>query len=56
MRKYLGITLVSTALLLTRPAIASAHVIVTPNQAGVAAELTFNISVPNEQQTAVTSL
>lgn len=43
-------------ILLCIPAVASAHVVVTPNTANVGQELVFNISVPNEQQTAVTDL
>ena len=43
------------AILLT-PVLASAHVIVTPGQANVADELTFNVSVPNERQTPVTNI
>ena len=38
------------------PGIAMAHVIVTPNKAGIGQELVFNVSVPNEQQTPVTSV
>lgn len=38
------------------PGIASAHVIVTPGQTGVGEELTFNVSVPNEKEVAVTNL
>lgn len=38
------------------PTVAFAHVIVTPNQAGVGQELVFNVSVPNERSTAVISV
>ncbi len=38
------------------PAVASDHVIVTPQQAGIGQELTFNVSVPDERTTAVTNL
>lgn len=38
------------------PALASAHVVVTPSQAGIGQELTFSVSVPNERETAMTSL
>ncbi|HVV25709.1 MAG TPA: DUF1775 domain-containing protein [Candidatus Saccharimonadales bacterium] len=38
------------------PAVAFAHVVVTPNQAGVGASTLFNVSVPNEKQVAVSSL
>lgn len=44
------------ALMLLVPAWASAHVVVTPAQAGVAQEVVFNVSVPNERQSAVTNL
>ncbi len=42
--------------LLSAPAFVSAHVIVTPSQTGIGSELTFNVSVPNEQQTPVVNL
>lgn len=38
------------------PAVVFAHVVVTPSQAGVAQEMVFNVSVPNEQQIPITSL
>ena len=38
------------------PVTAFAHVVVTPNQAGVGQELLFNVSVPNEQQTSVVAV
>jgi len=38
------------------PVAAFAHVVVTPAQAGVAEELLFSVSVPNEEQDAVTNL
>ena len=38
------------------PGMAMAHVIVTPDKAGIGQELVFNVSVPNEQQTPVTSV
>ncbi len=38
------------------PGAAFAHVIVTPGQTGIGTELTFNVSVPNEEQVAVTNL
>ena len=41
---------------LALPAIAFAHVIVTPSQAAVGASTMFNVSVPNEKQVAVTSV
>jgi uncharacterized protein YcnI len=42
--------------LLTFPILASAHVIVTPDQTTVGSELTFIVSVPNERETPVTNL
>jgi uncharacterized protein YcnI len=48
------ITISSIILLL--PSVALAHVTVTPGRVGVGQELTFNISVPNEQQTPVVDL
>jgi uncharacterized protein YcnI len=50
------ISLMPALVTMVVPAIASAHVIVTPSQVGIGQELTFNISVPNEQQTPVVSL
>lgn len=38
------------------PAAAFAHVVVTPNQAGVGSSTKFNMSVPNEKEVAVTSV
>jgi uncharacterized protein YcnI len=46
----------TAALVIIMPAIASAHVIVTPSAADVGQELVFSVSVPNEQQTPVVSL
>jgi len=54
-RKTIIASIPALALLLV-PGLASAHVIVTPAQAGVGEELTFNVSVPNERQVAVTSV
>ena len=54
--KRLLATLMTITAMLVTPAVAFAHVIVTPGQAGIAQELTFNISVPNEQQTPVVNL
>jgi uncharacterized protein YcnI len=42
-----------TVLALLVPALASAHVIVTPAQAGIGQELVFNVSSPNEQETPI---
>ncbi len=47
---------VPAMLLLSVPALASAHVIVTPSQTTVGSELTFNISVPNEREVGVSSV
>jgi uncharacterized protein YcnI len=38
------------------PVAAFAHVVVTPNQADVGQELVFNVSVPNERDTIVTTI
>jgi uncharacterized protein YcnI len=38
------------------PAIASAHVIVTPSQGDIGQKLIFNVSSPNERQTAIVKL
>lgn len=38
------------------PSVALAHVVVTPNQAGVGQRLVFNVSVPNEKDVPVTML
>jgi len=54
-KKSLAGIIASLAVLLT-PAVAFAHVIVTPGQAGVAQELVFNVSVPNERLTSVKSV
>lgn len=42
--------------ILITPAIAFAHVVVTPSQVGVGQRSVFNISVPNERQSAVTAV
>ncbi len=56
MKKHLAPSLLGAALIIAFPIVASAHVIVTPNQAGIGQELVFNVSVPNERQTAVSSV
>ena len=57
MHRKLLATLVSViGLVIAMPGIAMAHVIVTPNQAGIGQELIFSVSVPNERQTAVSSM
>jgi uncharacterized protein YcnI len=53
-RLLAGIT--AAVIVLALPAVAFAHVIVTPGQAGVGEELVFNVSVPNEKEVAVTSV
>jgi uncharacterized protein YcnI len=41
--------------ILVIPVAASAHVVVTPGNANIGKEIVFTVSVPNEQQTAVTN-
>jgi uncharacterized protein YcnI len=55
-RKFITGILTSSTLIVLLPFVAFAHVIVTPNQAGIGQELTFNVSVPNERSTPVTTL
>lgn len=47
---------VAAAAILLVPALASAHVVVTPATANVGDYVTFNISVPNEKSSDVTAL
>lgn len=56
MRKLLTGAVTTGAIIMALPAVAFAHVIVTPDQAGVGEELVFNISVPNERNVAVSSV
>lgn len=56
MKKVAIYVLATLSITLTVPAVALAHVVVTPAQAGVAEELVFNVSVPNERQSDVTSI
>ena len=56
MRRLLTGTVITITMILAVPAVAFAHVIVTPNQAGVGEELVFNVSVPNERGVAVNSV
>jgi uncharacterized protein YcnI len=56
MKKILMGGLTSVAIALALPAVAFAHVIVTPGQAGIGEELVFNVSVPNERTAAVSSV
>jgi len=46
-------SILSTALI---PASVFAHVVVTPDQAGIGQELIFNVSVPNEKNVAITKV
>ena len=56
MNKKLVASLGASLVLLCVPAVAFAHVVVTPAQADVGQELVFNVSVPNERQAAVSSV
>src|ERR1700748_844596 len=56
MKKILISATTGLVLAFALPAAASAHVIVTPKQAGVGEELVFNVSVPNERTVPVTSV
>jgi uncharacterized protein YcnI len=55
-KKLLTGTITSLVAVVLMPAVAFAHVVVTPNKVGVGSELTFNISVPNEQQTPIVNV
>ena len=55
-KKLSGFITMFIGLALLAPALASAHVIVTPSQAGVGQELVFNVSSPNERQTPITQV
>lgn len=48
--------MLATLSLASLPLITYAHVVVTPNQANIGQELVFNVSVPNEKESAVTSV
>ncbi|HSW99872.1 MAG TPA: DUF1775 domain-containing protein [Patescibacteria group bacterium] len=55
MRKtYIGV-LIATGIMLT-PAIASAHVVVSPSTITVGEEATFSMSVPNEREAPITQV
>ncbi|HVX48105.1 MAG TPA: DUF1775 domain-containing protein [Candidatus Saccharimonadales bacterium] len=56
MKKLLTAAVTTVTIVLALPSVAFAHVIVTPGQAGVGQELVFNVSVPNERDTAVSSV
>ena len=55
-RIWRGLQLTALAGFIITPALASAHVVVTPAKVDVGQELVFSISVPNEQSTPVTDL
>lgn len=56
MKKPLAAAAIGMVATLAVPAIAFAHVVVTPHQAGVGQELVFSVSVPNERRVAVRSI
>ncbi|HVV66954.1 MAG TPA: YcnI family protein [Candidatus Saccharimonadales bacterium] len=56
MKKLLASIVTAITIAVALPAVAFAHVIVTPNQADVGASTKFNVSVPNEKEVAVTSV
>jgi uncharacterized protein YcnI len=56
MKRVLLGSITASAAILLLPAVALAHVVVTPAQAGVGQELVFSVSVPNERNTAVSSV
>ncbi len=56
MKKILVSATAGLVLTFVLPAIAFAHVIVTPTRAGVGEELVFSVSVPNERNVAVSSV
>jgi uncharacterized protein YcnI len=56
MKRVLVSSVAGVAVALALPAVAFAHVIVTPNQAGIGEELVFNVSAPNERSVPVSSV
>jgi len=56
MKKLITSLILAIATIVALPAVAWAHVVVTPDQAGVGAGTMFNVSVPNEKEVAVTSV
>jgi len=56
MKKLLAGILAAAATVLALPAVAFAHVVVTPNQASVGDRVLFTVSVPNEKEVAVSSV
>jgi uncharacterized protein YcnI len=57
MKKFIASSsIISVIAVLLLPAVAFAHVVVTPSQVGVAERAIFSVSVPNEKRVAVTSI
>jgi len=56
MKKLVTGSVAAIIAVLALPAITFAHVVVTPNQAGVGARTLFSVSVPNEKEVAVSSV
>jgi uncharacterized protein YcnI len=56
MKKIIMSFIGSLSLVLLMPAVAFAHVVVTPRQAGIGQHLTFTVGVPNERQSAVVNV
>jgi uncharacterized protein YcnI len=56
MKRFLTSIAASLAILFAVPAIAFAHVVVTPNHSSIGTRVLFNVSVPNEKQVPVTSI
>ena len=56
MKKIIATLLGSVSIVLLMPLAAFAHVVVTPNTAGVSDRVLFTVGVPNEREAAVTSL
>lgn len=56
MKKLLASITIAIISILAVPAVAFAHVVVTPNKADVGARTMFNVSVPNEKEVAVSSI
>lgn len=56
MSKLTATIVTALALPLLLPAVVFAHVIVTPDQVGIGQSILFDVSVPNERQTEVTSV
>jgi uncharacterized protein YcnI len=56
MKRITAVFMLVLGVTLAMPYVAFAHVVVTPDQTGVGDRVTFNVSVPNERETAVTRL